>query len=183
MTVDELAALVGGRVVGDGSTRISGVAGIHEGASGDITFLGDRKYLAALKVSNASAAIVPLDFGAEIRAVQIRVENPARAFAQVLEKFAPAPIVFEPGIHPSAIIGSNVVLGQNVSIQPHVVIESGASIGDFTVIGANVYIGHNTAIGQRCRIHPNVSIRENIKISDRVTIHSGAVIGSRWLWI
>ena len=62
-TVDELAALVGGEVTGrDGSTRITGVAGISDATSGQITFFANRKYLADLKECKASAVLVPADF-------------------------------------------------------------------------------------------------------------------------
>lgn len=177
MTVDELAALVGGQVSGQGNVVIHGVAAIADAAAGEITFLGNQKYLAALKKSQASAALVPLDFTAEIPAVKILVENPMAAIAKVLEKFAPPPVVFDAGIHPTAVIGADVVLGKNVSIQPYAVIEAGVKIGDETVVGAHSYIGHGTILGANCRIHPNVTIRERTLIGNRVMIHSGAVIG------
>lgn len=177
-TVDELAALVGGRVTGGaGETQITGVAGITEASEGQITFLGNSKYLPVLKTSKASAALVPLDLDAEIAPIQIRVENPLQALAKVLEKFAPPPVVFAPGVHPTAVIGRDVVMGRDVSVQPYAVIEEGAKIGDATVICAHAYIGHGTTIGANCKIHPNVTIREHIVIGNRVIIHSGTVIG------
>jgi UDP-3-O-[3-hydroxymyristoyl] glucosamine N-acyltransferase len=177
-TVDELASLVGGRVVnGDGSTPIVGVAAIADAVEGQVTFLGNAKYLPALKSTRASAALVPVDFSSEISAIQIRVENPMVALAKILEQFAPAPIVFAAGVHPTAVIGSGVILGNDISIQPHAVIETGSRIGDGTLIGANVYVGHGSILGESCRIHPNVTIRENCMIGNRVIIHSGAVIG------
>jgi UDP-3-O-[3-hydroxymyristoyl] glucosamine N-acyltransferase len=177
-TVNELAALVGGRVVGTGGeTGIHGVAAIADAAEGQITFLTSQKYLAALKATRASAALVPLDFQAEISATLILVEHPMAALAKILEKFAPPPVVIEPGVHPSAVIGAGVTLGDKVSIQPHAVIESGAKIGGNTVVGANAYIGHNVVLGADCRIYPNVTIREGTLIGSRVIIHSGAVIG------
>ena len=177
-TVEELAAIVDGRVAGgEGQTRISGVAGVADAGEGQITFLGNSRYLSALKGSKASAALVPLDFETEISAIQIRVENPMVALAKILDKFAPPPVVFEPGIHSTVVIGKDVVVGQNVSIQPYAVVESGAKIGDSTFIGAHAYIGHGAVLGANCKIYPNVTIRENITIGNRVVIHSGAVIG------
>jgi UDP-3-O-[3-hydroxymyristoyl] glucosamine N-acyltransferase len=105
------------------------------------------------------------------------VENPAQAFEKILAEFALPPVIFEPGVHPTAVIGKDVVLGENVSVQPYVVIEDGARIGDSTVIGAHVYIGHRTAVGAGCKFYPHVTIRENITIGNQVVIHSGAVIG------
>ncbi len=93
-------------------------------------------------------------------------------------KFAPKPITFAPGIHPSAIVGSNVRLGERVSIQPHAVIEDGSEIGDDTIIGAGSYVGHEAIVGSACLIYPLVTIRERSRIGSRVIIHSGAVIGA-----
>ena len=122
-----------------------------------------------------------LDFGEPLTAAQVRVSNPTKAFEQVVLKFAPKPITFAPGIHPSAIVGSSVRLGERVSIQPHAVIEDGSEIGDDTIIGAGSYIGHDTTIGATCMIYPLVTIRERSRIGSRVIIHSGAVDWCGWL--
>ena len=105
------------------------------------------------------------------------MENPAQAFEKVLAKYALPPVVFEPGIHATAVIGRDVALGENVSVQSYAVIENGAKIGDSTVVGAHVYIGHGTTIGADCRLYPHVTIREHIIIGNHVVVHSGAVIG------
>ena len=76
-------------------------------------------------------------------------------------KFAPKPITFTPGIHPSAVVDSSVQLGDRVSIRPLAVIEAEAQIGDDTIIGAGSYVGHETIIGSTCHIYPHVTIRES----------------------
>lgn len=178
-SIEELAALVGGRVIGDSaSARITGVASVSDALEGDITFFGNTKYLPALRASRATCALVPEGFAETIPAIQIQVANPSLAFSQVVERFAPAPVVFAPGIHPTAVVSPEAKLGEGVSIQAHAVIEPGAQIGDRTVIGANVYVGHETRIGVDCLIHPNASIRERCVLGDRVIVHCGAVIGS-----
>ncbi len=178
-TIDELAALVGGQVAGgSGETRITGVASIADAVEGQLTFFGNSRYLQSLKRCRASAALVPRDFAEEISATQIRVENPSLAFAQILEKFAPAPVVYKPGIHPTAVIGDDVALGDGVSIQPYAVIENGARIGPNTVIGSHSFIGQNATLGADCKIFPHVTIRESSILGARVAVHSGTVIGS-----
>ena len=63
-------------------------------------------------------------------------------------KFAPKPITFAPGIHPSAIVGSRRSASENVYQSSHcAIIEDGAKIGDNTIVGAGSYIGHETIIG------------------------------------
>jgi UDP-3-O-[3-hydroxymyristoyl] glucosamine N-acyltransferase len=180
LTVSELAALVGGQFASeaDGSLRITGAAAVADAGAGQVTFFGNAKYLAQIKASQASAALVPLDFLEPIPPVAIRVENPSRAFAELLQKFAPPPVRFAPGVHPTAVIAADVRLGANVSIQPFVVIEEGARIGENTVIGAHGYIGHEAAVGTDCEIAPRVTVGARCRLGDRVVVHSGAVLGS-----
>ena len=161
-----------------GNTPITGAASVSEAQEGDITFFGNTKYLPALRASRATCALVPEGFAESIASIPIQVANPSLAFSQVVERFAPAPVTFEPGIHPSASIAPGAQIGAGVSIAPHAVIEAGAVIGDHTVIGANTYLGHEAKIGAHCHIYPNVSIRERCTLGNRVIIHNGAVIGS-----
>src|SRR5437867_10771517 len=168
----------GGELVGDPKLNITGAASLADASSGEISFFANRKYLGLLRKTRASAVFVPPDFGETLAAAQVRVSNPTKAFEQVVLTFAPKPITFAPGIHPSAIVGSGVRLGERVSIQPHAVIEDGSKIGDDTIIGAGSYIGHETTIGSACLIYPLVTIRERSRIGSRVILHSGAVIGA-----
>ena len=177
-TLQELAAMSGGELVGDPALKITSAASLVEATTGEISFFANRKYVGLLRKTRASAVFVPPDFAEPISAAQIRVANPAKAFEQVVLKLAPKPITFLPGVHPSAIVDSAAQLGERVSIQPHAVIEAGATIGDDTVIGAGAYIGHETVIGSACLIYPRVTIRERSRIGSRVIIHSGAVIGA-----
>ena len=110
----------GGEVVGDPKLKITGAASLAEATSEEISFFGNRKYIGLLRKTRASAVFVPTDFAEPLAAAQVRVSDPTKAFEQVMLKFAPKPITFAPGIHPSAIVGSNVRLGERVSIQPHV---------------------------------------------------------------
>jgi UDP-3-O-[3-hydroxymyristoyl] glucosamine N-acyltransferase len=177
-TLQELASMSGGELVGDPKVKITGAASLAEATSGEISFFSNRKYIGLLRKTRASAVFVPPDFGEPLAAAQVRVADPIKAFEQLVLKFAPKSITFAPGIHPSAIVGSSVHLGERVSIQPHSVIEDGSEIGDDTVIGAGSYIGHKTTIGAMCLIYPLVTIRERSRIGSQVIIHSGAVIGA-----
>jgi len=177
-TVGELAKMCDGTVSGDAADTITGAASLAEATSGEITFYANPRYLAAFRRTRASAALVPQDFEEQIVGAQIRVADPSKAFEQVVLKFAPQPISFPPGIHPSAVIAPEASLGKNVAIGPYVVVEADARIGDGTRIGAHSYIGHETTIGAASLIYPNVTIRERVKIGERVIIHSGTVVGS-----
>ena len=180
ITIQELAALVGGQFAfpADGTKAIRSGAAIAEAGEGDVTFFGNAKYLAALKTCRATAALVPLDFSEEISAVAIRVENPSLAFSKLIDKFAPPPVAFAPGVHPSAVIGRDVTIGEGASIQPFAVIEDGATVGAGSIVGAHGYIGHGAKVGANCLLHPRVTLAARCIIGNRVILHSGVVVGS-----
>ncbi len=180
ITVQDLAALVGGQFVSQecNAQFLRGAASAAEAAPGDVTFFANAKYLTALKSSRATVALVPLDFAEEIGPVAMRVANPSLAFGLVVERFAPAPVVYPAGVHPSAVIGAGVELGEGVSIQPFVVIEAGAKIGARTLIGAHGYVGHGAVLGADCQLSARVTIGSHCILGDRVIVHSGVVVGS-----
>jgi len=57
-SVGEIAALVGGVVVGDSTCRIAGVNGIKQAKNGELSFVGTPRYLPFLDDTNASAVLV-----------------------------------------------------------------------------------------------------------------------------
>ena len=96
---------------------------------------------------------------------------------KLLVLFAPT-VTIKKEVHPTAIIGENVELGENVAIMPYVVIADNVKIGDNTVLYSHSFIGEKTIIGKDTVIYPNVTVREGAQIGNAVIIHSGAVIGS-----
>jgi UDP-3-O-[3-hydroxymyristoyl] glucosamine N-acyltransferase len=82
------------------------------------------------------------------------------------------------GIHPTAVIGPNVELGENISIGPGVVIEESASIRKGARIDAGSVIGKYARIGEDCHIYPRVTIYHGTQLGNRVVVHAGAVLGA-----
>jgi len=177
MTLEEVARIVDGDVLGDKNIVITGICGIKEAKEGDLTFIANNKYLPLAKNTRASAIITSKDTK-KINKPTIRTENPSLAFAKMVSLMAPNEVAHPKGIDARAVIGKNVKLGKDVAIQPFVVIEDNVQIGDRTIIYASSYVGTGAQIGSDCLIYPRVTIRERIIIGDRVTIHSGTVIGS-----
>jgi UDP-N-acetylglucosamine acyltransferase len=61
-------------------------------------------------------------------------------------------------IHPTAVVGKNVQLGQDVVIGPHCVVAKGASIGARTVLETHVYVASGVTIGEDNRLFPNCAL-------------------------
>ena len=175
-TVTALAGHVGGAVEGDGTRVITGIAPIPRAGNADVTFAETDKHVAAAGRSAAAAIIVPADATLAGKTL-IRVANPRAAFARALQFFFPARKY--PGqIHPTAQIGKNVKLGQDVFVGEYAVLRDGVVAGNRTVIEAQCFVGEGTTLGNDCLIYPGVKLYPGVRAGDRVTIHAGSVIGS-----
>ena len=177
MTVNEVANLVGGKVVGDGTASVGGLNAFDLAQEGDLTFAGSKKYLDRISETKATCVFVPMDFAAATGKSLIQVKDPKLAFALVLSKVHVAP-KRKPGIHPSAIIAESARIGTDVYVGPHAVIEDGAVLGDECAIGPGTVVGERVKIGPRTVIHASVTLYRDISIGADVIVHSGAVIGA-----
>jgi UDP-3-O-[3-hydroxymyristoyl] glucosamine N-acyltransferase len=179
MLVQEIARLVGGEFVGDGEREITNIAKIEDAGEGNISFIANPKYAKYHDTTQASALLVALDFKPTRKDIAyIRVADPYAAFLRTLRAFTPALERPEPGIHPAAVIGGNVTLGEEISVGPNVVIGSGCSIGNGAILYPNVVLGNDVTVGENCCIHANVSVYRGARIGSNVMIHSGTVIGA-----
>ncbi len=176
-TLAELAAELGGTVVGDGSVIVRGVAGIREALPGDVTFLANARYEAHLAETRASAVIC--DRQPRVCAIPlVQVDNPYLAFQQAVRVFRPDLDRPAPGVHPTAIVAPDATLGQGVSIGPHCVIEAGARVGPRAVLMAGAYVGARVQVGEETFLYPRVVVREDCVLGARCIVHAGVVIGA-----
>ena len=98
-SVSELAAHVGGTLVGDGDVVIRGVNSLDAASQGEITYVEDEKFFESAASSKASCVIVPENSTLELPC-QIKVKKPKLAFALIAEILHP-PVQtsrFAPGI-------------------------------------------------------------------------------------
>jgi len=174
----EIAALVGGKVEGDGTLSITGVADLQGAGPGDLSFLAHPRYDAAARQSRAGAILVGPHAPKDLGRVRIVVTNPSAAFTRVALLFAPAETPRLRGVHPSAVIAPGVQLAAEVGIGPHVVIEEGVRVGEGSQIGAGSYLGRNVSIGKSCLLHPRVYVGERCVLGNRVVLHRWVVLPS-----
>jgi len=200
LTVNELAELVGGRVLGDGNVSITRVASLEAASEGEIAYVEDEKFFAAAKSSRASCLIVPHQFeslvlskqnSAETTEVEtehalplptrsatlIEIERPKLAFAHIAELLHP-PKRREPLIHLTAVMAPTADLALTVFVGPQVCIGENTRIGAGTRIEAGVIIGDNVTVGLDCVLHPGVVLYDGVTLGDRVILHAGVCIGA-----
>jgi UDP-3-O-[3-hydroxymyristoyl] glucosamine N-acyltransferase len=179
LTVGEVADLVGGRVQGDRSIEVHGLAPVDQPGDGQLAFLVSRRYTKHVAACEAPAFLVASDMESALPATATRivVDEPYPAMRTLLRRFHPDEI-WTPDIHETAVIGRDVVLGAEVEIAPYAVIESGVRVGDRARIGAHVVVGRGSVIGDGSRLHPHVVLYPETHLGRDVIVHSGARLGA-----
>lgn len=177
-TLDELAARLGGRVVGDGAVRVARVSTVDEATADALTFATSDAYFAAALQSSAAAILVENSLvPAAPRKPLLVVANARQALSQLLALLEP-PRPQGPFRHPTAVVEPDARLGDGAFIGAHVYIGHGVEVGVHAVIGSGCHIGDGVTIGDAVWIHPNASVMADTRIGNRVVLHAGCVIGS-----
>ncbi len=176
-TVQQLAELVAGKVEGDASRRVEGVASVDRAGPTDVTFVVDARYAQRLGPRSVGACLIAPDMQMEANGTAyIRVESPELAFSKLLGVFHPEHRP-DPGVHPTAIVGRGSRIGADASIGPYVTIGEDTVIGSGTQVGPNTHIDDDVVIGQDCRIGPGCTILHDTAVGNRVRIYTGVRLG------
>jgi UDP-3-O-[3-hydroxymyristoyl] glucosamine N-acyltransferase len=176
MKLSQLAESLGASLEnGSPDTEITGVAGIEEAQSSQVTFVANPKYAAAAKTTRASAVIVAENFPA-IPAATLRSKNPYLTFARAIELFYQPPR-YGPGIHRTAVIHPSARIGSNAHIGPYVVIDENVRIGDNAVLLAHSVVYRDAVIGDDFYAHAHAVVREGCRLGNNIVLQNGAVIG------
>ncbi len=169
------------KVEGDINNCVTGIASLKDAVGGDLSFLGNPKYAADVKTSEASVIFLPLDYVGKAKEGQayLRTATPSRVLAiltlNLEHKLWPE---VDPGIHPSAVVHDSANVDATSYVGPHCVIEEEAIIGAKTFLQAGVYVGRHVKVGGCCRLLANTTVQDYCEIGDAVILQSGCVIGS-----
>jgi UDP-3-O-[3-hydroxymyristoyl] glucosamine N-acyltransferase len=177
MHIQELARRLGAEVDPDADVEIHGAATIEDAGPTDVTFLANVKYVRRLRTSKAGAVLVEPGFEEPSAPVPMRVEGPYLAFAKVLEHFhrPPAP---PRGIHPTAVLGEDVEVGDDVAVGPYAVIGDAVVLGDGVVVHPHVVVYEGARIGAGSILHSFAVVREHVTLGAGCILQNGAVVGA-----
>ena len=181
ITAQEIAALTGGRLTGPGTgdVRVVAVAPIDRAGPADLSFLASSKYLPHFRRSRAAAVLCKAEFAETPGgpAVRIVVPDAHAALLAILPVLYPPP-VWQPGVHPTAVIGRGATWQDPVAIGPHVTLGRDVHLGRNVRLGAGCVLGDGVQVGDDVELYPRVTVYSGTEIGSRVILHAGAVLGS-----
>jgi len=175
LSLSDIAARLGGDVLGDAKTQIRQVATLASAGEGEIGFLANLKYKSQLQMTRASAVIVGPDFADALDLPRIVTRNPYAYYARLATLLNPR-VATATGVHPTASCASKIPA--SVSVGANASIGVGVTLGDSVIIHAGCVISDGVNIGAGSVLYPNVTIYAGCSIGRNAILHAGVVIGA-----
>lgn len=177
-SAEQIAGLINGRIIGDGSTVITGVSPIENGQAGHLSFVGQERFLPYIDTTDCAVLIVSESLleNKEYKPVIIAVEDAYLSF-QVLMNLYQEMQGRKTGIEEGSFFHETAEVGENVYIGAFTYVSEKAEVGDNTQIYPHVYIGKGVKIGKNCKIDSGARIYDYCVVGDNCIIHSNTVVG------
>jgi UDP-3-O-[3-hydroxymyristoyl] glucosamine N-acyltransferase len=176
-TAKELAAMLGGRLVGRQDAAVQTARTLESAGEGDVAFLRSAEGQAKAAACKASVIITPTEIDG-FAGTQIVCGDAEAAMAKVLEEMAARQLALPVGVSERALVSPKAVLGRGVTVREGAVIGESSVIGEGAVIYPNVFIGRGCRIGARTVIFANCSIHDGVCIGEDCVLQYNCVIGA-----
>lgn len=95
---------------------------------------------------------------------------------QIFERFKGMGYKFATVVHPSAVVASDVELGEGVQIMAGVVIQPGCRIGINSIINTSASVDHDCIVGDHVHISPGVTLSGGVSVEAGSHIGTGATV-------
>ncbi len=179
-TAQQIAAFLGGEVVGDAQVSVSNLAKIEEGTPGTLTFLSNPLYTQYIYTTQASIVLVRRDFQPErpVTPTLIKVDDPYSSLTMLLELVNQATLGNKRGIESPAHISDSAQLPDDAYVGAFAYVGERVVVGSSVKIYPQVYVGDDVTIGDNVILYPGVKIYHGCRIGNNCIIHAGTVIGS-----
>ena len=180
-TAEQIAAFVGGEVIGNPSVEVHDVSPIEQGQPGTLSYVTDEKFLPALATTGASVVLLTHSlYEASITcgATLILVPNARQAIGQLLQGVSEFLRPRKKGIEQPSFVAEGVSLPEDVYVGAFAYIGQDVKIGKGVQIYPQAYIGDHVRIGDNTIIYAGVKIYDHCVVGRDCIIHAGCVIGA-----
>ena len=177
LTLFELAEQFDLQFRGDGDTLIDGVGTLSGATASQLSFLSNPAYREQLATTKAAAVLVSANDAEHCPVSVLIADDPYVSYAKIATRFDPRRTLAT-GIHPSASIDPEAVLGNNIHVGANVVIGPGCRISDEVEIGPGCVLTADCILGTACCLEANVTLCDGVVIGKRSIVHPGVVIGA-----
>ena len=191
-SAQQIAMLLGGRLIGNAEAKVSDVAPIESAESHHLSYVTEAKYLPLLEGSKAGVVLVtesliePSADSSQNSAFShqpseqaiILVENARGSMAQLLQAVAEAMNPRRKGIEQPCFIAEGVEVPEDAYVGAFAYIGRNVKLGKGVQIYPQVYIGDNVRLGDNTILYPGVRVYYNCRVGRDCILHAGVVIGA-----
>ncbi len=177
----DLAARLGGELLGDAQATISRIGPLESADAQTIGFLSNPRYQSQLAASAAGCVIVgpALRDVAAARGAAIVCADPYLAFARLTQWWAAqtrrAPAA---GVHASAVVEEGAYIDAGASVGALAYVAAHARVEAGAVLGTHCHVGEGAQVGAGTVLRPHVVLGAGCRIGERGLVHGGVVIGA-----
>lgn len=177
ISLNKLATELGAQLIGDPNHTIDGCANLDVAQASQLSFIYNKKYLPALKETQAGVVIVSSAFASECVGNALVVGNPYLAYAKA------ATLIYQvkkkpASIHPTVVFGDGCIVSDDCTIGANVVFGERVTVQEGCSVGPGCFIDDDVVIGKNTRLVSNVTLSKRTILGENNIIHSSAVIGS-----
>jgi UDP-perosamine 4-acetyltransferase len=98
---------------------------------------------------------------------------------RVAESYRSRGFRFATLVHPTAVIGPEVSLGEGCVVMAHAVLETHVRVGAHCFINVQASLAHECVVGEACSLGPGVHLAGQVTLGDRCDLGVGAVVRPR----
>ncbi len=177
-----LAEKLGGEWKGNGDLEITGIKDLEHHSPVDsnaMYYIASKKYLLKHEKHKDVKIALTIDPLSHLfpNAIIVPDKSSKVKFILAVSQFENKP-KFEPKISNRAYIHPSAKIGKDVTIMENVVIQENAVVGDRCILYPNVVLESGVEIGENTELRSGVVIYYNCKLGKNNLIHSNTVIGA-----
>jgi UDP-3-O-[3-hydroxymyristoyl] glucosamine N-acyltransferase len=171
----EIAALIGGTLVGPADFLIDAPAQASSSNPHGLAFAESAKYVAEAAASLVGAVIVPVGT-VDFPKPYILHPHPRQAFGHLLHLFD-RQLSLQSGVHPTAIIEDGAVVEEGASVGALAYVAAGSRVASSASIFPYAYIGPSCVVGENSKVLPHAVLLQSVRLGKNCTVGPGAVLG------
>jgi len=99
-----------------------------------------------------------------------------RVKSRLVGRLAPLGLPWVTVIHPRALVGRNVSIGEGSYVGPGAIVTVNVAIGRFATVNSHCQVAHDGVLGDFVSLHPDVHLSGNVRVGDGAELGAGAVV-------
>lgn len=102
--------------------------------------------------------------------------RPTPGRREVFERFKRAGYDFSVVVHPSAVVGPEVEIGEGAQIMAGAIVQPGCRIGADAIVNTRASVDHDCIVGAHAHIAPGAVLGGGVRVGDGAHVGAGATL-------